>query len=202
MNINKEEECEECGYRGVLVSAVIDGKLKKICQRCVIANPVILIKKPLDVREEDIPRRSVHEILEEMSGFKPKPLEKPSSKVTLEDLRKRYEKVKERRRLLKEKEEKEKAETEVEEKKEKEKVLDEKEFIKHLEKEEKGEPAEKKEETIDFNIETTKHTRIRDLLERMKRTDKEIEKVEEKPAEEKEEVGEEVMKEIREEEKI
>jgi len=170
MNAKKEEKCEECGYKDILIDAVIDGEIKRICHKCRIANPVILLKKPSDIKIEDVPRRSVHEILENMSGVKPTPIEKPTSKITLEDLRKRYEEIKEKRRL---KMEKEKEEIKKEEREEKEKILDEKEFIETLEKErnmEKKFPENSKEpEEIDFSIQATKHTRIRDLLKRMKR---------------------------------
>ena len=170
----KEEICEECGHKDILVDAIIDGQIKRICHRCSIANSVILLKKPKDVKIENVPRRSVHEILEDMSGIKPTPIKKPSSKITLEDLRKRYEEMKEKRGQQKERQEQEKAEMKKEEKKNEEKVLDEKEFVRELENKnnesmEKEKINEGEKTNIDFSIQATKHTRIRDLLERMKR---------------------------------
>ncbi len=186
--LEKEEECEECGYKDVLFNAIIDGRQKRICNRCVIANGAIVLKKPVDVKIEEVPRRSVKEIMAELSGIKPRPLEKPVQMATLEDLRKRYEEVKQRRRALHEAQEREKqilatkAERET-----KEKVLDEKEFVQYLESEKFSEQppqrlqqqitktAEEKSKagSMDFSIEATKRTRIRDLLERMQRLNEE-----------------------------
>ncbi|MCL6500662.1 MAG: DUF1682 domain-containing protein [Candidatus Pacearchaeota archaeon] len=186
----KEEKCEECGYKDVLFNAIIDGQQKRICNRCVIANGAIVLKKSADVKIEEVPRRSVREIMEELSGVKPRPLEKPARMVKLEDLRKRYEEVKERRKLLHEAQERERqmltAKKEAEEKGNAEKVLDEKEFIKYLEKEKSAEqlPQQQaqlqqatqetgRDKKIDFSIEATKRTRIRDLLEKMQELNRE-----------------------------
>ena len=54
MDIKEEEECEECGYADVLTNAIINGKQKRICQRCANTNPIILIKEPRQVKEEEI----------------------------------------------------------------------------------------------------------------------------------------------------
>lgn len=182
--LEKEEECEECGYKDVLVDAIIDGQAKRICNRCVVANNAIVLKKPVDVRIEEVPRRSVSEIMAALSGVKPRPLEKPAAIVKLEDLRQRYEEAKERKRLLREAQEREKqlAQGQIEVK---ESVLDEKEFVKSLEtttvqEEKKPEQALKAGsvgEQLDFSIEATKRTRIRDLLEKMQKLDQEKEKV-------------------------
>ncbi|MCX8194356.1 MAG: coiled-coil domain-containing family 149 protein [Candidatus Pacearchaeota archaeon] len=182
--IEKEEECEECGYRDVLFDAIIDGQARRICNRCVIANCAIVLKKPADVKIEEVPRRSVSEIMASLSGVKPRPLEKPATAVKLEDLRQRYEEAKERKRLLREAQEKERQVTQQSQSiGVKEKILDEKEFVKHLEttaqQEKKLEqpPKAMSEEQIDFSIEATKRTRIRDLLEKMQRIDEQEEKV-------------------------
>ena len=188
MNIKEEEECEECGYEDVLVNAVIGGHLKRICQRCANTNPIVLIKEPRQVKEEEIPRRSVHEILEEMSGVKMQPIEKPASEIKLEDLRARYKELKEKKRLRRI-ETKRKLGIETKEEEEVEKLVEKKEEIEipiETEVKEAYEELKEKKE-IDFNIGTTKHTKIGDLLEKMKKIDEGDTEAEEKEEESKEE---------------
>ena len=108
------EECEECGYKERLVDAIISGEIKRICNRCVVANNAIVIRKPktVDMRDiEHIERRSVHDILMKMAGLeKLKPIKKPPAEITLEDLRERYEKIKQAKKILQEREGAEKIE--------------------------------------------------------------------------------------------
>ncbi len=182
IKVNIEEECEECSYKDVLVDAIVDGVQKRICHRCMIANQAIILKKPHEIKEQHLPRRSVHEILEEMSGIKPKPIEKPSSQITLEDLRQRYEELKEKR--LKES-------GVLQQRRDYEDMEEKRRFLQQ-EKEQQiqQQKSEAKEKIINFNIEATKHTKIRDLLIRMKKAKKE------KPIEKEEEKQEQVTEEL------
>ncbi len=187
--IKEEEECEECGNKGVLINAIIDGRMKRVCNRCINSTNAIIIKKPQNVKIEEVPRRSVHEILEQMSGIKPKPIKKPVAEIKLEDLRQRYEEMKEKRKKLqeekehKEKEEQIKLKKELEEN-EKSKIFDRDRFKKYVQmqkeirkrpientikeiKPKETEPIEIEEKEINFNIEATKNTKVSDLFRRI-----------------------------------
>lgn len=197
------EECEECLAKDFLVDAIIDGRQKRICQRCVIANNAIVLKKPLATQQEKIDRPSVRDVMFRASGIMPKPLQ-TSTTAKVEDLRSRYEELKKKREALQREKEflaqKERQSTEWQDKKEKFEVLDEREFINYMESlpqetketteikaETKTEEAkEKAKEILDFSPEATKRTRIRDLLEMMKKMDEEIKAKETEKAVEKE----------------
>jgi|GEM_PF-3190958 len=198
----KEEECEECLARDFLVDAIVDGKQKRICRRCVIANNAIELKKPNAIQLDAIHRPSVRDAMFRASGIMPKPIQ-PSQTMhaqpKLEDLRARYEELKKKRA---EEQAKKENSTELLQllhgKPQKPEVLDEKEFVDYIEKLPKeitttqaqltpqpqqisqkklqsGQTSKQNEVAIDFSIEATKRTRIRDLLERMKRLDEEAE---------------------------
>lgn len=242
----KEEICEECGHKDILVSAIVNGKLKRICHRCVIANNAIVIKKPKEIAIKEPQRKSVKEILNEMSGIKgtrivPK-LKKPSNEVTLEDLRERYKKIKEKEEGKEQKtaqfqistpqtsqtsqNQNENAQENQEEEKIKSRLQSEpqsettgtkksiiskdvkeayerlrekrrqeaekrKRIIENLKKEEKEEKENRRDETtISFDKKTIRHTRIRDLLEKMKALE-EMNEVEEKVVEKEKKIEEE-----------
>lgn len=91
------EECEECLAKDFLVDAIIDGKQKRICQHCVVANNAIVLKKPAYVNLERIERDTVSDVMKRLTGIEPKRIERPQP-VKLEDLRKRYEERKAKRK--------------------------------------------------------------------------------------------------------
>lgn len=126
----REEECEECLHHDILFDAILDGRSVRICGHCVKANDAIVFEKPKQIQIENSIRPSVRDVMRRASGIEPKssPLEKPSSEVKLDDLRKRYEEIKAKRAL--EQEQKKVRETKPEEKKHI--FLDEGEFVNYV----------------------------------------------------------------------
>lgn len=179
----KEEECEECLAKGYLVYAIIDGQQKKICQRCVVASGAVVIRKPNQIQMDVINRPSVRDAIIRASGMVPKPIQPSARAVKLEDLRERYEETKKKRAEEQIQRQRELALI-LPEHKEKVEVLDEKEFVNYIEKIPKEvpqiqatqTPSDKGTSQFDFSIQAAKNTRIRDLLERMKRVDEELDK--------------------------
>lgn len=180
------EECEECLHKSFLVDAIIDGKQKRICQRCVMASGAIILRKPNPIQLEAMNRPSVREAIFRASGMMPKPLQASSAQVKLEDLRERYEETKKKKQ--EEQIKKLALMPEPETKERKMKVLDEKEFVNYIETLPKEitaptaiatSPATEKKvekpDVLDFSLEATRKTRIRDLLEKMKKMDEEAE---------------------------
>ncbi|MCX8193854.1 MAG: hypothetical protein N3G19_00605 [Candidatus Pacearchaeota archaeon] len=188
-----EEECEECLVKDFLVDAIIDGKQKRICQHCVVANDAIVLKKPASINVEKIERDTVSEVMKRLTGIAPKRIERPQS-AKLEDLRKRYEERKAKREIAA-------ATTEFfkTDGPQRFEVLDEREFKDYIEKnpQTQSQPAyfqssisqqsttvattksiiqtsQPSQDTkisdapLDFSPEATKRTTIRDLLEKMK----------------------------------
>lgn len=157
--------CQEEFEEHELLDAVYDNKLTKLCKRCIGTTDAMAVKKPVQIEIENVARRSVKEILNSMAGIKPediknlKPIKK-SSNITLEDLRERYDELKELKKQRKEEQEK------IEQAKETEKS----------EKKQAGEtekPAEENreiraEKILDFNLNSSKKTKIRDLLQMKK----------------------------------
>lgn len=77
------EECEECSNQDVLYDAILDGKAKRLCKKCLITSDAIEIKKPKKINEQISGRPSVREMLMKMSGLK-KEKEMPDLKEGLE----------------------------------------------------------------------------------------------------------------------
>ncbi|MEM4152613.1 MAG: hypothetical protein QXK80_00620 [Candidatus Pacearchaeota archaeon] len=192
-----EEECEECLTKDFLVDAIVDGKAKRICNRCVIANNAIVLKKPSHINIEKMEKTTVSDVMRRLTGIMPKRIERPQP-VKLEDLRKRYEEKKAKitsstiEPLESFKTERKKFE-----------VLDEDEFKEYVEKNFKdfqsqsqattrsltqlssqiSQPSQEEVSDIplDFSSEATKRITIRDILERMKLiSKKETKEIEEK----------------------
>lgn len=184
----KEEECEECLAKAYLVDAIIEGQQKRLCNKCIVANNAIVLKGPKHIEMDSISRPSVRDAIIRASGMIPKPVQPTYREAKLEDLRARYEETK-----------KKKAEEQIQRQrelaliwpgqKEKVEVLDEKEFVNYIEKIPRDSPsstqttqttiathADKGTGHLDFSIEAAKKTRIRDLLEKMKRVDEELDK--------------------------
>lgn len=209
------EECEECLARDFLINAIVDGRQKRICQRCVIANDAIVLKKPANVNLEKIERETVSDVMKRLTGIAPKRIERPQP-VKLEDLRKRYEERKAKRKS-ESAVTKEPFEINESQRFEVFEVLDENKFKNYIEMENHlsqsklprsqfSAPQELSQKTpqdkisnqdkisdapLDFGLEATKRTTIRDILEKMKlirkKNTKEIEEKIETVTEKKEE---------------
>jgi len=173
--IEKEEECEECLTKEFLVDAIVDGRLKRICRRCLIANNAIEIKKPGPIELDIYTRPSVKDVLFRASGIMPK--SSRETQLMLQDLEERRKQKLAEAKLAQAMQKHEPYET-----------LDEQKFLEYLERKEK-ESIEKQERikpvVLDFSIEATKRTRIRDLLEKMKQLDEMAQEEQKKIKEEK-----------------
>lgn len=151
-------QCEECFNQDILYDAILNGRAKRLCKKCLITSGAIEIKKPKPISIQT-GRPSVKEILIKMSGLnkekEPPNLKEGLSKdsiegITLNDL---IERKKLRDAQAKETEQQE----------------------------EQGQQEANK--PINFNIQATKNLRIGDLL-KLKRG---RERNQEKRGEEKEE---------------
>lgn len=131
------EECgEECAEESSLFDAIIYGKNLKVCDKCAKLCGALIIQKPTKDQIEKSKRPSTRDAMRRATGIDPKKADKADkiiNSLTLEDMRKRAN-------ALKEKKEKEKqAEREAKEKEEKifkkkeSGVLEEKEFLDYLE---------------------------------------------------------------------
>lgn len=71
------EVCEECKSKGKLYDAILDGKIKRLCERCIMINRAIKIEKPKIIALPEEKRLSVRERLSEMAGIKENESSKP-----------------------------------------------------------------------------------------------------------------------------
>jgi len=65
-----KERCDECGYEDNLFNAVLGSKSVRLCNRCIANNNALVIPMPKNV-EIIVKRRTVDEVMRDVSGIKP-----------------------------------------------------------------------------------------------------------------------------------
>ena len=114
----KVEECEECSNQTILYDAILNGKGKRLCKKCIATTGAIEIKKPKKIDIQTNKRPSVKQILMKMSGLDKEKeshnlkvgldLSKSSAdEVTLNDIMERRIRMKKEGKIEEEKETKE-----------------------------------------------------------------------------------------------